>query len=149
MKMTKIEASIEINKPVKDVFAYTSDWNHWEEWREGVADLKPATEIDRGNNTRYSYKALVAGMKFNLETEIHYFKENAGWQGIVHQGVPHKVRWQFENKATKTIVTYTIEYSPPFFLLGPLLDLLILKPSWQRMLKKTLNNLKARLESNQ
>ena len=147
MKMTKVEASLEINKPVKQVFAYASDWKHWAEWREGVSDLKPTTETDRGNNTRYAYKALVAGLKFNLETEIHYFKENVGWQGIVRTGLPHKMQWQFENKASKTNVTYIIEYSPPWFLIGPLLNFFIIKPNWQRMIENTLNNLKVHLES--
>jgi uncharacterized membrane protein len=147
MKMTKVEASLEINKPVKQVFAYASDWKHWAEWREGVSDLKPTTETDRGNNTRYAYKALVAGLKFNLETEIHYFKENVGWQGIVRTGLPHKMKWQFENKVSKTNVTYIIEYSPPWFLIGPLLNFFIIKPNWQSMIEKTLNNLKVHLES--
>jgi len=147
MKMTKVEASLEINKPVKQVFAYASDWKHWAEWREGVSDLKPTTETDRGNNTRYAYKALVAGLKFNLETEIHYFKENVGWQGIVRTGLPHKMQWQFENKASKTNVTYIIEYGPPWFLIGPLLNFFIIKPNWQRMIENTLNNLKVHLES--
>jgi uncharacterized membrane protein len=147
MKMTKVESSIEINKPVKDVFSYASNWKYWKDWREGIADLKPTTRIERGNNSRYSYKALVAGLKFNLETEVHYYKENVGWQGIVYKGLPHKMQWQFENKTNKTIVTYTIEYSPPWFLIGHLLSFFILKPNWQRMLKKTLNNLKSRLES--
>jgi uncharacterized membrane protein len=146
MKMTKVEASVEINRPVRDVFAYASDWRHWEEWREGLYDLKPTTENDKGNNARYAYKALVAGLKFNLETEIHYYKENVGWQGIVRKGLPHKMQWVFDNKASKTVATYIIEYSPPWFLIGPLLDFFILKPSWQRMLEKSLNNLKIRLE---
>lgn len=147
MKMSKVEASVEINKPIRDVFAYASDWQHWEEWREGLADLNPTTEIERGNNTRYSYKALVAGMKFNLETEIHYFKENVGWQGIVRKGLPHKMQWVFENNVGKTKVSYVLEYSPPFFLIGPLLDFFILKPGWRRMLDKTLNNLKIHMET--
>jgi len=149
MKMTKIEASIEINKPVRDVFAYASDWKDWAEWREGVADLKPTSEIEKGNNARFAYKALVAGLKFNLETEIHYYKENSGWQGIVNKGFPHKMQWLFENKVSKTNVTYIIEYSPPWFLIGPLLNFFVLKPNWQRMLEKTLNNLKIYMEGPQ
>ena len=149
MKMTKVEASIEINKPVKEVFAYASDWKHWVEWREGVFDLKPTSEIEKGNDARFAYKALVAGLKFPLETEIHYYKENSGWQGIVNKGFPHKMQWLFENKASKTNVTYIIEYIPPWFLLGPLLNFFVLKPSWQRKLKKTLNNLKIYMEDPQ
>lgn len=149
MKMTRVEASIEINKPVKEVFAYASDWKHWVEWREGVSDLKPTSEIEKGNNARFAYKALVAGFKFPLETEIHYYKENSGWQGIVNKGFPHKMQWLFENKASKTNVTYIIEYVPPWFLIGPLLNFFVLKPSWQLKLKKTLNNLKIYMEDPQ
>ena len=147
MKLTKVESSIEIKKPVRDIFAYASDWKHWKEWRVGATDIKPVTEKEIGNNTRFNYKARVAGMIFNLETEIHNFKENVGWQGIVRKGLPHKMKWSFENKIRSTIVTYTIEFSTAWYIIGPLLDSFILKPKWQRMIEETLNNLKAHLES--
>jgi len=146
MKMTKIEASLEINKPVKEVFAYASDWKHWDKWREGPSGLKPVTKIERGNGARYAYRASIAFMKFNLETEIHYFKENMGWQGIVQKGFPHKMNWVFESRGVKTRVTHVLEYSPPFNLIGPLLDFFILKPNLQRMIEKSLSNLKVQLE---
>lgn len=147
MKLTKVESSIEINKPVRDVFAYASDWKHWNEWRVGASDIKPMNENDGGNSTRFKYKAKVAGMKFNLETEVHNFKENVGWQGIVRKGLPHKMRWSFENKTRSTIVTYMIEFSTAWFIIGSLLDSLVLKPKWQNMIEETLNNLKANLEN--
>jgi uncharacterized membrane protein len=147
MKMTKVEVSIEINRSVSDVFAYASDWKHWEKWREGTSGLKPITKIEKGNNARYAYKATIGFMIFNLETEVHYFKENVGWQGIVLNGFPHKMNWLFENNAGKTKVNYVVEYSPPLFLIGPLLDFFILKPNLQRMLEKSLKNLKAQLEN--
>lgn len=147
MKLTKVEASTEIARPISDVFSYASDWKHWEEWRVGAYDIKPTTASDRGNNTRFAYQAHVAGMKFNLETEIHYFKENSGWQGIVRKGVPHKMQWTFENEVNITKVTYVIEFGTPWFIIGPLLDYFILKPNWQRMIEKSLNNLKNHLEN--
>jgi hypothetical protein len=147
MKLTKVEASTEINKSIRDVFAFASDWKHWEEWRVGAYDIKPATEGDMRNNTRFTYQARVAGMKFNLETEIYYFKENTGWQGIVHKGLPHKMQWEFQNKVNITKVTYTIEFGTPWFIIGPILDSFILKPRWQRMIEKSLDNLKNHLEN--
>jgi uncharacterized membrane protein len=146
MQLTKLEASIEINKPVRDVFEYTSDWRHWEEWRVGLSGLKPTTKIERGNNARYAYKSSIAGIKYNLETEVHYFKENVGWQGIVRKGLPHKMQWLFNSLGGKTKITYVLEYSPPGFLIGPILDFLFLRSSMQRMLEKTLNNLKFHFE---
>jgi uncharacterized membrane protein len=146
MKLTKVEATVEINKPVNEVFEYASDWRNWNEWREGVYELKPTTSVERGNGARYSYKAWVAGMKINLETEIHSFKENVGWNGIVHKGLPHKIQLLFEGTLGKTKVTYKIEYDPPWFFIGPILDFLILRRGWQRLLNKSLDNLKNYLE---
>ena len=146
MKLTKVEATVEINKPVNEVFAYASDWRHWNEWREGVYNLKPTTNIERGNGARYSYKAWVAGLKINLETEIHSFKENVGWNGIVYKGLPHKIQLLFEGIPGKTKVTYKIEYDPPWFFIGPILDFLVLRQGWQRLLNKSLSNLKNHFE---
>jgi uncharacterized membrane protein len=149
MKMTRLEASVEISRSIRDVFEYASDWRHWEEWREGLSGLRPTTKIEKGNNARYAYATSIGGLKFNLETEIHYFKENVGWQGIVSNGFPHKMNWLFENNINKTKLTYVLEYSPPWFLIGPLLNFFILKSSLQRMLEKTLNNLKLHFEGSQ
>jgi hypothetical protein len=149
MKLTKVEASTEIDSPISDVFAYASDWKHWEEWWVGATDFKPTTKIDRGNGARYSYKAWVAGMKLNLETESHYFKENVGWQGIVREGLPHKIQWLFEYKAGKTKLIYILEYDLPWLLIGPLLNIFIVRPGWQRRLDKSLNNLKIHFEGSQ
>jgi uncharacterized membrane protein len=146
MKLTKVEATVEINKPVNEVFAYASDWRHWNEWREGLYNLKPTTNIERGNGARYYYKAWAAGMKINLESETHLFKENVGWQSIVQKGLPHKMQWVFENRSGKTIVTNILEYSPPWFLIGPILNFFILRRGWQRILNNTLNNLKNHFE---
>ena len=35
MAMTRVEASVDINAPVTDVFAFASDWRHWEDWLTG------------------------------------------------------------------------------------------------------------------
>ena len=55
--MKKIEASVEIDALVADVFSFASDWQRWESWWEGVSKFRPTTEITRGNGTRYAYKA--------------------------------------------------------------------------------------------
>ncbi len=146
LKMTRVESSVEINVPVTDLFAYASDWRHWEEWWQGVRDFRPTTEMTRGNGTRYAYKAWIAGLTLNLETEIHDFVENGGWRGVVTKGPPHRTQWVFEARGGKTRLTYILEYNLPVPLLGPLPDSLIMRPGWQRMLESSLRNLKTRFE---
>jgi uncharacterized protein YndB with AHSA1/START domain len=146
MDMSKVEASVEINAPVSEVFAYASDYRHWEDWWQGVSGFRPTTEVTRGNGTRYAYKAWIAGLKLNLETEIHDFVENAGWKGAVTKGPPHRTQWVFEENGNKTRLTYILEYNLPVPLLGPLLDSLLMRPGWQRMLEQSLGNLKTHFE---
>lgn len=144
--MRRIEARVEIQRPVAEVFAFASDWRRWEEWWEGVSQFRPTTEVTRGNGTRYAYKAWIAGMTFNLETEIREFTENAGWIGMATKGPPHRTQWVFEARRDKTYLTYILEYDLPWPFVGPILDALLMRPAWQRMLEHSLGNLKAHFE---
>ena len=146
MNMTQVESSVEINAPVPEVFSYASDWRHWEEWWQGASAFRPTTEVSRGNGARYAYKAWMAGLRVNIETEVHDFVENAGWRGEVTKGPPHRTRWVFEAMGERTRFTYILEYTLPVPLLGPLLDSLLMRPGWKRMLDNSLRNLKARFE---
>jgi uncharacterized membrane protein len=142
MAITRIEASVDIAAPVEEVFAYASDWRRWEDWWEGVSSFKPTTERARGTGTRYAYKAWMAGLTVNLETEIHDFVENVGWRGEVTKGMPHRTQWLFEAKGAATRLTYILEYSLPV----PLLDSLLMKPGWRKRLEMSLQNLKLHFE---
>ena len=147
MSMTRVEASVEVNAPLEEVFAFASDWRRWDDWWEGVSGFHPTTEITRGNGTRYAYKAWIAGLPLNVETEIHDFVENVGWRGMVTRGVPHRTQWVFEAKGDATRLTYILEYSLPVPVLGPLADSLLMRPGWRRRLETSLRNLKIHLEN--
>ena len=144
--MTRVEASVDVDAPVADVFAFASDWRRWDDWWEGVSGFRPTTEVTRGNGTRYAYKAWVGGVILGLETEIRDFVDNEGWRGVVTKGPPHATQWLFEPKGNATRLTYVLEYSLPIPVLGPLLDSLLIMPGWRRRLEKSLGNLKAHFE---
>jgi uncharacterized membrane protein len=146
MTMTRLEASVEVNAPIEEVFAFASDWRHWEDWWEGVSSFKPTTELTRGNGTRYAYKAWMAGLTVNLETEIHDFQENVGWRGVVSKGMPHRTQWLFVAKGDTTGLTYILEYELPVPLLGALVDSLLMRPGWRGRLERSLRNLKRHFE---
>jgi uncharacterized membrane protein len=144
--MTRVEASADIGAPAAEVFAFASDWRRWEDWWEGVSGFRPTTEVMRGNGTRYAYKAWVAGVTLNLETEIHDFVENVGWRGMATKGPPHRTQWVFEAKGDTTRLTYVLEYSLPVPVLGALLDSLLMRPGWRRRLENSLQNLRLHFE---
>jgi len=146
MPMTRITASVEVKAPLDDVWAFASDWRHWDSWWEGVSGFRPTTERTRGDGTRYAYRAWIAGLTLNLETEIYDFVEKAGWRGLVTKGPPHRTQWAFEDLGATTRLTYSLEYSLPVPVLGPLLDSLLMRPGWQRRLETSLQNLKHHFE---
>jgi uncharacterized membrane protein len=146
MSMTRVSATVEINAPVDDVWTYASDWRYWDDWWEGVSGFRPTTEVTRGNGTRYAYRAWIAGMTLNLETEIHDFVEKVGWRGVVTKGPPHRTQWVFKAKDETTRLTYILEYSIPIPVVGALLDRLLMRPGWQRRLEASLENLRRRFE---
>jgi coenzyme Q-binding protein COQ10 len=140
--MTRIERSIMIQAPVKDVFDYAADWRKWSEWFEGLLDFRPTTAIEQGNGARYAYKARMMGLSLKVETEIHDLVLNAGWTGVATKGMPHRTQWIFESIGDTTKFTYVLEYKLAVPLVGSLLDSLIMKPQWNRIISNSLKNLK-------
>jgi uncharacterized membrane protein len=145
--VTRLEHSIVIEAPINEVFAYTSDWQKWNEWFEGVSPFEPITEITRGNGARYKYKAKLIGFTASLETEINDFKENEGWTGVAIKGMPHRTFWNFEEKRNNsTKFSYGLEYKLPIPVFGFIFDSLLLKPQWNKIIQTSLQNLQKRLK---
>jgi coenzyme Q-binding protein COQ10 len=147
--MTRIERSIIIEAPIKDVFSYAADWRKWSDWFEGVSNFKATTEVEQGNGARYAYKARMMGISAKVETEIHDFVRDKGWTGIATKGMPHRTYWIFESIGDKTKFTYALEYKLPLPFLGSLLDSLIMKPQWERIIGNSLKNLRGHFLSQQ
>jgi uncharacterized protein YndB with AHSA1/START domain len=144
--MQKIEHTTIIEAPIHEVFEYASNWKFWKDWFYGFTDCSPLTGVERGNGTIYDYKMRVLGFNFKLQTEIHNFVENKGWNGIGIKGVPHKTTWIFEDLENRTKFTYVAEYSLPIPILGSIICTLFTNPEWRRILKKSLDNFAAHFQ---
>jgi uncharacterized membrane protein len=140
--MTRIEHSVIIPAPVDHVFGYAADYTTWSEWFEGVSDFKATTAVTRGNGARYAYKARVMGLSARVETEIHDFAQNRGWTGVSTRGLAHRTQWTFEPIGDSTKFTYAMEYQLPIPWVGSLLDSLFARHQWERILERSLNNLR-------
>jgi uncharacterized membrane protein len=140
--MTRIIRSVEIEAPVEEVFKYAADWRLWADWFVGVSDFVPTTEVSSGNGARYLYKAQVMGIPVRVETEIQNFVENEGWSGVATRGMPHRTKWIFESEGEATRFTYVLDYQFPIPLLGPLIDKYLLRKEWERILGRSLRNLR-------
>jgi len=140
--MTRIEQSVIIPAQVEQVFSYAADYQTWTEWFEGVSDFKATSAVSQGNGAPYAYKARLMAVSAGVETEIHDFVHNGGWTGVATKGMPHRTRWVFEAAGDCTKFTHALEYQLPIHLLGSLIDFLLMKPQWEKIIQKSLNNLK-------
>jgi len=140
--MTRLEDSVIVDAPVHAVFAYASDWRKWPEWFEGVSDFRPTSEVARGTGARYAYRARLMGIPASVETEVREFVEDQGWTGVATRGLPHRTMWRFEAQGESTRFTYGLEYQLPLPLLGCLVDGLVLKRQWRRIIGRSLSNLR-------
>lgn len=139
--MTKLEHSVVIEAPIKEVFDYASDWRKWEDWFDGVYNFEALTKSEKGNGTRYKYKAKMLMFKTTIVAEVYDYIENKSFKAEGIQGMPYKSFWTFEEINEKTKFTYGLEYSvsPPF--IGPLLDSLFIRAQWKNILQRSLQNL--------
>jgi len=144
--MIRIEHSVVVQAPVEQVFSYAADYRRWPEWYQGLSDVTATTSVTLGNSARYAYTVRVLGVSATVETEIRDFVQNRGWAGISTKGIPHRTRWVFEPAGPATRFTHAVEGRLPVLLVGPLLDSLLLKPQWDRIVKNSLNNLRQRFE---
>lgn len=140
--MTRIEHSVIIQAPVEQVFSYAADYQKWSEWFEGVSDFNATTTVTHGNGARYAYRARVMAVSASVETEIQDFVQNRGWTGVSTKGLPHRTHWIFEPIGSATRFTYALEYHLPVPLLGSLLDSLFVRSQWDKIVEKSLNNLR-------
>jgi len=145
--MVKVELSVIVPAPLPLVFAYASDWRRWEEWYEGVSGFRAITEITRGNGARYAYKAHLGCLRAGVVTEITEFAENVGWKGVARKGMEHATRWHFEAVGEQTRFTHAVDGRIAIPVIGGLLEVLVLRPQWQRIVEASLANLKRRFES--
>jgi hypothetical protein len=88
----------------------------------------------------------MMGLTVPVETEINDFVLNKGWTGKGTKGIPSQTQWIFEKFENSTKFTYILEYKLPFPLLSSLFDKYIMKPQWNRIIEKSLQNLNQKFQ---
>ncbi len=144
--MTEIKQTILINAPVTKVFDYASDFKKWPEFFEGLSGVRPLTKETYANGAKFIYKVKMMGMKVTVGTEFRQFRENDGWIGKSFKGLEHQTQWIFKDANGSTEFTYVQKYAIPFYMGGKLIDKLFLQTTWEKIIDRSLQNLKRLME---
>ena len=145
--MTEIVQSIKINAPVGEVFNYVSDYQNWEEFYDGISNVKPITENTKTIGSKFIYTIKTMGIPFTVGTEFRNFVKNEGWTGKSFKGVEHRTQWLFKEVDGITEFTHAVSYRLPLYFGGSLFDVLFMRSAWKKTIDRSLQNLKRIMES--
>jgi len=116
-------------------------------WQGGVHKWTPLSEGPLGDGFRVSYIARMLGVGFHIEMEVQNFVRHEGWVAVSRKGPSAEGRWRSVSDDGTTSFTYGLSYDLPPPVLGPLMDKLLMRRLWSRVIERSLANLKRAIES--
>lgn len=122
--MIRVEASIDIGRSAKDVFAYVGDQTNAPRWQRGLADVRRTTHGPIGVGTRHTAVRTLMGRRLKLSNEYRRYEPNKlvafEWSGTM----PGQASYVIEPAGTERArLTSRIEMRAPglFRLAEPLI----------------------------
>jgi len=145
----RVEESVEINRPVEEVFSYTSNPENFPEWaatvREVCQDAPGGGPFNR-KGERFTAMQQALGRRFEAPFEVIAYEPNRRYAHRSREGHPVPVTMDFTYEPASsdgTRFTPRIEAEPGGFfgLMGPVLERVI-----RRQMRTNLETLKDLLE---
>ena len=142
----RVEESIEINRPLQEVFNYVSDVGNYPEWMADALEVRKDTAGPPQQSDRFTLAIKSVGRRFETPYERTSYEANRRYTDRAVGGPVPNQRWDctFQEVPGGTRLTRAVEAE-----LGGLLKLLepLQKRSAERQLRKDLQTLKDVLEA--
>lgn len=143
--MATIKASVIVNRPVDEVFAYVTDVKTWPRWESGLLQAEQTSEgpINVGTTFRGTSQAL--GQRMEWTSEVTDYTPSKSWgQKIVSKGWSTEESLTFEpfEGSTKFTLTSELEMGGFFKLVAP-----FVARKMQKQIERNLAKLKDILEA--
>jgi uncharacterized membrane protein len=123
--MLKIETSIVINRPIEEVFAFTTNFENQPKWQSRLLEVKKTSEGPIGVGTTWRGVAMFLGQRIENNTVMTEYVPNQAYAGKSTSGpVPAEARLTYEPVEGGTRLGFTLEAQPGGFfkLAEPLLN---------------------------
>lgn len=89
-----VEHTVEIDRPVEEVFAYVDDFSKTKEWMYGLHAIVPVTEQTRGVGATYD-GVMKVGVSLTSRIRCTGYEENRLLEISSVQGIRNTQRWTF------------------------------------------------------
>ena len=142
--MARNEASVVINRPPQEIFAYMTDVRSWPEWNMGILEAEQTSEGPMGVGTTLRGVSQFLGLRGEWTSEVTEYEPNRKWGQKIAQGpmsVEQSCTMEPVEGGTRLTWGGEGEYGGFFRLAEP-----ILVRMFQRQLETILANLKDILE---
>jgi len=114
--MITVEKSVQINKPVAEVFAFVTNGANTTKWQIGVETVEQGEGPANAVGSRYTEVRKFMGQEMKTALEITTFETNAKWGAKVVKGpVPYEITTTFEPTDGGTKMTTHVEGEPSGF----------------------------------
>lgn len=108
---SRVENSVDIDRPVADVFAFVDDYRNTTRYIVGMTQYKPTTDVVSGNGARFAMVKKTTGLPdIKSEVEVHGWvaDHKIGFRSI--SGFENSGSYTFTSKGDKTNVKLVNEY---------------------------------------
>lgn len=110
---TIVEQSVEIGRPVAEVFAYVDDFTRTKDWMYGLTKIEPVTEQTRGVGATYD-GVMKLGVSLTSRIQCTGYEVNRLLEITSVKGIKNTQRWTFTDLGDgRTRVDARIDYSLP------------------------------------
>src|SRR3954469_19531680 len=111
-RVVRIEKSIQIGRPVDEVFEAWVDWDRLPRVSEHICDIS-----NRGDRSHWRVEIEGQFVEWDAVTTQHIDGQAIGWKSV--NGPKHTGRVNFSPIGEDTIVHVTMNYAPPSRFLNP------------------------------
>lgn len=144
--MVRIKASVVIDRPIEEVFAFVIDAEKWPQWMTELVESKKISEGPMGVGTTWSAVIHLLGRRIESTLEVIEYEPNRKYS-FKHTSGPipiEKDEFTFDSVAGGTKVTHAVEAEPGGFF--RLAEPLIARMT-QRQFEANFGNLKDLLDA--
>lgn len=146
--MTIVTASIKVKAPVEAVWRFVTHHENFEKYIPGYRGGEIVSQAQTGLGTVYRWYTTWLGLRITTVESIVQWVEN---RSVCYEGQTAGVRFRSELHTQPlqpgTRLTARIEYEVPWWLLGSLVDRLLVRPRIESEIRASLNNAKRILQS--
>jgi uncharacterized membrane protein len=137
-RIIRLEKSIQVGRPVEEVYAAWTDWERLPRAAENIAEIR-----HYGNRTHWRVQIEGQQLEWDAIIEQQIPNQAIGWKSV--RGPKHTGRVTFSPLGDGTLVLVTMNYVPPLRALRPLLS--PFAGHMEGMIEKVLREFKASVES--